>query len=127
MTEHYYSNQPQSQHDLKTITCKLRNHHFTFTTDAGVFSKGREDFGSTLLINTFEIDDKLVGDFLDLGCGYGPIGISLAKDFPKRDVLLIDVNERAVTLARKNAKQNDVNNIDVLQSDGFTSVENHKF
>lgn len=126
MTEHYFSEKPQSTHALKTLTCKLRNHNLTFTTDAGVFSKGRVDFGSKLLIETFS-NEHIQGDLLDLGCGYGPIGITLAKDFPERHIVMVDVNERAITLAEKNKVQNGVENVEVLQSDGFSSLTDRKF
>lgn len=126
MSDHYYSEQPQSPHALKTLTITLKNHDLTFTTDSGVFSKDRIDFGTRLLIETFS-SDKAQGDLLDLGCGYGPIGITLAKDYPNRHITLIDVNERAVMLAKKNASQNNVSNVEVLQSDGFSNLTNKKF
>lgn len=126
MSDHYYSEQPQSPHALKTLTITLKNHDLTFTTDSGVFSKDRIDFGTRLLIETFS-SDKAQGDLLDLGCGYGPIGITLAKDYPNRHITLSDVNERAVMLAKKNASQNKVSNVEVLQSDGFSNLTNKKF
>lgn len=126
MVEHYYSKKPQATHALKTLTYKLRDHNLAFTTDAGVFSKDRIDFGSKLLIETFSHDDPQ-GDFLDLGCGYGPIGIALAKDHPNRHVVLTDVNERAISLTKQNVVQNSIDNVEVLQSDGFSSLVNRKF
>ena len=126
MTEHYYSEKPQSTHALKTWTHELCNHEFTFTSDAGVFSRDRVDFGSKLLIETFH-NQGVEGDFLDLGCGYGPIGIVLAKTNPNRHTVMVDVNERAVTLSKKNAAQNNVTNVEVLQSDGFSNLTNRKF
>src|SRR5699024_4046628 len=127
VTEHYYSQQPQSKHDVKTLTSQIRGRDFTFTTDAGVFSKGKVDFGSKLLIDTFNADECVQGDILDLGCGYGPIGISLANIFPHRRVVLVDVNERAVMLSKQNAEQNEVENVEVLQSDGFANIKERTF
>lgn len=126
MTDHYYSEKPQSTHALKTVTCKLRNHDLTFTTDAGVFSRGRIDFGSRLLIETFSSGD-VQGDFLDLGCGYGVVGITLAKEFANRHIVLVDINERAITLSKQNKTQNNVQNVEPLQSDGFSNLTNRKF
>lgn len=126
MTDHYYSKKPQAEHSIKKFTYTLRSHRLTFTTDASVFSRNKIDFGSQLLIETFTMND-IAGDILDLGCGYGPIGISLAKDFPDRHVVLIDINERAVTLAKQNAEQNEVKNVEVFQSDGFSNLANRKF
>ncbi|WP_062751238.1 class I SAM-dependent methyltransferase [Shouchella tritolerans] len=112
MSEHYYTNQPSSPHDEKTWTFTLRGESFSFTTDRGVFSKGEVDFGSRLLIETFAFPE-LDGDILDVGCGYGPIGLALAKADPSRRVVMVDVNERACQLAEKNAKENGVKNADV--------------
>lgn len=126
MTEHYYSKKPQSTHALKTVTCKLRNHDLTFITDAGVFSRGRIDFGSQLLIETFSNED-VQGDLLDLGCGYGVIGITLAKEYEDRHIVLVDVNERAIALSKQNKIQNNVQNVEPLQSDGFSNIVDRKF
>ncbi|GIN14551.1 methyltransferase [Shouchella clausii] len=112
MSEHYYTNQPSSPRDEKTWTFTLRGESFSFTTDRGVFSKGEVDFGSRLLIETFAFPE-LDGDILDVGCGYGPIGLALAKADPSRRVVMVDVNERACQLAEKNAKENGVKNADV--------------
>ena len=62
----------------------LRDIQFRFKTDNGVFSKREVDFGSRLLVDTFQMPD-LDGDILDVGCGYGPIGLSIAKTWPERN------------------------------------------
>jgi len=126
MSDHYYSKQPQSKETSSNIMCTLKNHTFTFTTGAGVFSKKGIDFGSRLLIESFQPPDQK-GDFLDLGCGYGPIGISIAHFYRERHLYLVDINERAIALAKRNAQQNDVGNVTVMQSDGFEQVQNHIF
>src|SRR5690625_671450 len=109
MTDHYYSKHPQSENITETKRVTLRNESFTFTTGTGVFSKKGIDFGTGLLIENFQAPE-IDGDLLDLGCGYGPIGITLARIYKDRTVMMIDVNERAITLAKQNAKQNDVSN-----------------
>lgn len=126
MTEHYFSQQPQSQSSPKTWNYELRNKMYTFTSDVGVFSKSEVDFGSKLLTNQF-IEPSISGNFLDLGCGYGPIGIAIAESYPERQVFMVDVNERALQLAAKNAQQNNINNVKLLQSDRLASLEGHKF
>lgn len=126
MGDHYYSKSPQSSHKLKKLTSTLRNQSLIFMTDAGVFSRGRIDFGTKLLIESFLID-SIQGSFLDLGCGYGPIGITLAKTYPDRKVVLTDINERAIALTKKNAVENNVTNVEILQSDGFSKLTNQKF
>lgn len=122
MSDHYYSKQPQSKEKSSLIKCTLKNQSFTFMTGAGVFSKRGIDFGSQLLIETFQAPE-VAGDFLDLGCGYGPIGISVAHFHQDRHVHLVDINERAIEFAEHNAKQNKVKNVSIKQSDGFEHLQ----
>ncbi|WP_249872533.1 class I SAM-dependent methyltransferase [Oceanobacillus saliphilus] len=126
MSEHYFSNKPQSKTSPRTWTYQLRGKEYTFTSDVGVFSKNEVDFGSRLLIEKFRVPG-ISGDLLDLGCGYGPIGIALADDFEDRSVVMADVNERALELAEKNASINKVKNISVIKSDGFSNLMDRKF
>jgi 16S rRNA (guanine1207-N2)-methyltransferase len=126
MPEHYFSKKPQSKHSPKRWNYQLRGKEYEFMTDAGVFSRDRVDYGSCLLIEQFNEPDAS-GNLLDLGCGYGPIGISLANDYPNRHVVLADVNERAVYLAQENAKLNLISNIEVVQSDRFSNLANRSF
>jgi 16S rRNA (guanine1207-N2)-methyltransferase len=127
MSEHYFSQQPQSKSSPKTWKYNLREKEFTFTSDIGVFSKNEVDFGSRLMIETFN-EPSIDGDFLDLGCGYGPVGISLAKSFQGRNVFMVDVNERALELAKGNAAINQVgDNTKIIQSDSTSNVKNRKF
>lgn len=125
MGNHYFSNRPEAAHDLRLIRQKLRGYDLEFWTDAGVFSKGGIDFGSALLIETMNI--PVGARVLDVGCGYGPIGISAAKLAAEGSVLMIDVNERAAGLARKNVIQNQVQNAEVRVSDLFSEVQENEF
>ncbi|MFC4411849.1 class I SAM-dependent methyltransferase [Chungangia koreensis] len=122
MADHYYSKNPHSKSDPRKWTFTLRGEKFFFNTDAGVFSKGEVDFGSRLLIESF-VMPQVDGDVLDVGCGYGPIGLSLAKSYPERKVHMVDVNGRAIELSGKNAKENDVENVHIYESDGLSNVE----
>src|SRR6478735_48136 len=106
MSEHYFSQQPQSKSSPKSWSYQLRDRQYTFTSDAGVFSRNEVDYGSKLLVEQFN-EPSIAGDFLDLGCGYGPIGIALADSYQNRHVLMADVNERALELAQKNAAKNE--------------------
>ncbi|MCA0972666.1 class I SAM-dependent methyltransferase [Halobacillus litoralis] len=126
MSEHYYSKQTTTQSEEKSWSFNLRGQPFVFTTDNAVFSKKEVDFGSRLLIDSFT-EPSVQGDVLDLGCGYGPIGLSLAKAFPNRELVMVDVNERALQLSRKNAEQNDVRNVTILESDRLQSVRDREF
>jgi len=126
MSDHYYSKQPQSAEKTSIISCELKNHAFSFTTSSVVFSKRGIDFGSQLLIETFQAPD-IAGDFLDLGCGYGPIGISIAYFHDEHQVYMVDINERAVELAKKNAQYHNVSNVHVMQSNGFEHLKGQSF
>ena len=124
MTEnnHYFTNQPSTPHDLSEWTFDLKGKRFRFTTDSGVFSKKTVDFGSRVLIDAFTEEGLPEGDILDVGCGYGPIGLSLASQ-SSRVVEMVDINERAVELAKLNAKHNGVANVDIHVSNIYESVE----
>ncbi|MFZ0475606.1 MAG: methyltransferase, partial [Halobacillus sp.] len=126
MSEHYYSKKTAAKSDEKTWSYTLRDRLLTFTTDHAVFSKGEVDFGSRLLIDSFTAP-PVDGNFLDLGCGYGPIGLSLALEYPDRQVVMVDVNERALNLAEKNAAKNQVTNVEIKESDRLRQLEGRQF
>ncbi|WP_066390074.1 class I SAM-dependent methyltransferase [Neobacillus mesonae] len=126
MTEHYYSQVQKVESDPKYWDYTLRSHSFRFKTDNGVFSKREVDFGSRLLIESFVMPET-AGYVLDVGCGYGPIGLSIAKDNPDRMVHMVDVNERAIQLAKENAALNRINNIEIYESDRLLSVKGDNF
>lgn len=111
MTDHYYTARPGSGHDESVITAQLRGMEFRFVTDTSVFSRGRVDFGSTFLIEVMQLGPAET--ILDLGCGYGPIGIAAAHLSPRGKVYLVDVNERATALAERNLVGNGVANAEV--------------
>src|SRR5690625_179197 len=122
MSEHYFSHNPQAKSAPKTWRSQLRGHLFSFTSDYGVFSKQYIDFETRLLIESFK-EPKISGKILDLGCGYGPIGIAIAYQYQDRHVLMADINERAVLLAKKNVKANDIKNATVIESDRFSQLD----
>lgn len=125
--DHYYTSKPSSESHRETWQTEIDGKKFTYTTDSGVFSKDKIDVGSEVLMTTAETVDFPKGNLLDIGCGYGPVGIYLAKAFPNRKIEMIDVNERALGLAELNAKENDVSNVSIYQSDLFEAVENNQF
>ncbi|MBD0384630.1 class I SAM-dependent methyltransferase [Paenibacillus sedimenti] len=125
MSEHYYTQRPTVQRDLHTMKEKLRGRELTFTTDAGVFSKKGIDYGSKHLIETMEFQED--AKVLDVGCGYGPIGLSAALMCPKGHVTMVDINERAIELSIDNAKRNGISNVKILQSDLLEKVKGQKF
>ncbi|MEN1968925.1 class I SAM-dependent methyltransferase [Lentibacillus sp. N15] len=126
MAEHYFSQQPQSKSSPKTWSYQLKEKVYTFTSDHGVFSKNEVDYGTRLLIEQFT-EPKVQGRLLDLGCGYGPIGVSVADHFPNRHVTMADINQRALNLAQENAAMNHVDNVDFVASDRFTNLADQTF
>ncbi len=121
---HYYDSKQQSEHQYGTVAYHIRGRDFLFKTDSGVFSKKMLDFGSRLLIETVLEDlGRADGRLLDLGCGYGPVGIVMKRLFPAMDVVLCDINERALKLSRQNASSNQTQYITILKSDGLAQVE----
>ena len=121
---HYFTNE-NLESNIQEFKIKINNYDFTFKTDNGVFSKGELDFGTNLLIKNV-LGRKISGEVLDLGCGYGPIGITLAKILNCR-MTMIDVNKRAVHLTKMNIKDNGVNNTEVLVSEGYNELKDKKF
>lgn len=124
--DHYYSEKPISKSERKTWETTIGGKEFTFATDAGVFSKDKIDFGSEVLIKTASQTHFPAGNLLDVGCGYGPIGLALAKEFPEKQIEMIDINERAINLAKENAKLNKITNVNIHQSDLYAAVESKK-
>jgi 16S rRNA (guanine1207-N2)-methyltransferase len=121
MTEHYFSRSPQTASEKQIMTVRLRGQTLKLQTDRGVFAKGRVDFGSQFLIESIRVPEE--ASLLDIGCGYGPIGLSLAKESSRRSVTLADVNRRALELARQNALLNGVaEQVQVVESDLFQSL-----
>lgn len=126
MTEHYFTNRPSAKHQPHEFAAELRGRIYLFQTDAGVFSRDEIDLGSQLLIDSLPCQP---GDtVLDLGCGYGPIGMVAASLVaPSGQAYLIDVNERAVELANKNLANNGLTNAQALVSDGLEAVGHLQF
>lgn len=117
--QHYYTKNPDLPHDIGKIHYKIRDIELEFMTDAGVFSKKGVDYGSNVMLKTLP---QIGGKVLDLGCGYGAIGITIARLNPVCTVTMIDINERAVELTKKNISLNKVENADCFQSDAFENV-----
>ncbi|MBO1300018.1 MULTISPECIES: class I SAM-dependent methyltransferase [unclassified Enterococcus] len=121
MTNHYYSEHPETAHEFDEWSFELRGKTFQFVTDSGVFSRETVDYGSRVLIDAFEWTQLPEGKILDVGCGYGPIGLSLAYA-SERFVEMVDINARAVDLAQGNAKRNQIKNVAIYQSNIYDEV-----
>lgn len=122
----YFAENPTSQHDEHIIDYQVNGIDLKFTTDAGVFSKLRVDYGSGVLIKKMLDVDFPQNNILDVGTGYGPIGLFAAKFWPKQTVEMIDVNERGLDLAKQNAEINHVNNVAIFSSDVYSHISSAK-
>lgn len=125
MHDHYYSSDPESERDLRQFDVEIRGRTLTFMTDASVFSRHSIDYGTRALIERLPL--PLQGDVLDLGCGYGPIGLSVAAFSPGASVTLVDVNRRALELCEVNAKKNGLDDVKVALSDGISALPGRHF
>lgn len=118
MTKMYFAENPDAKHDIHKLKVELLGQQMTFLTDAGVFSKKMIDYGSRVLLSALEFSKKET--LLDVGCGYGTLGLTLAKA-QELEVTLVDINQRALDLARKNADANQVS-ANIFQSNVYEHV-----
>ncbi len=119
MSDHYFTSDPKSASRRASAVWAWAGKEYEFITDAGVFCRGHVDFGSRLLIDSVP---ALHGRVLDLGCGYGFVGIAAKLKHPAIEAVLCDINERAVALARENAQRLGVQ-VTAVSGDGFAAVE----
>ncbi|MGI9646485.1 MAG: class I SAM-dependent methyltransferase [Ilumatobacteraceae bacterium] len=115
-TVHYFDDDPAAPSDPVTVDVTLPDTAFTMETDRGVFSRGHLDGGTSLLLRQ-DLPLAATGDLLDLGCGAGPIALTMARRAPAADVWAIDVNERARSLCAANAARNRIGNVSVHHPD----------
>ncbi|UMT76137.1 class I SAM-dependent methyltransferase [Staphylococcus roterodami] len=123
---HYYDEDPSVSSNEQRIQYQVNQHLIHLITDNGVFSKDRVDYGSDVLIQTF-LKTHPPGPskrIADVGCGYGPIGLMIAKVSPHHTITMLDVNHRALALVEKNKKLNDIDNVIAKESDALSAVEN---
>ena len=123
--EHYFTERPKSEPRFGLIQAYLKGKPFKFVTASGVFSKDHIDLGTRLLIESMVLPDR--GCLLDLGCGYGAVGVVAAVFRPDLHVAMVDLNIRAVRLARKNAELNHVWNVEVSHGRLYEPVKDTTF
>ena len=120
--EHYFTANPSVKSEERIIEYEIKDKKLSFISDNGVFSKNHVDSATELLVKT--IYDEVKGKILDVGCGYGVIGITLATSKNVTDVEMIDINHRALDLAKRNAEKNKVaSKIKILESNGFEQIK----
>ena len=120
---HYFKDDPNLASNIKTITYEVNGLTMNLFTDNGVFSKSKVDEGSLAFLKVI-LPLDLGNNILDLGCGYGTIGLTLAVVKKEARVTLADINSRALALCRRNAELNNVSQrVTILQSDIYTKIE----
>jgi len=118
--EHYYSKKPTSDPDLHKIHVTVEGLAYDLFSGSSIFSKERLDKGSSLLISSALVPPG--SRILDLGCGLGVVGISMKMLHPDSEVVMSDVNSRAVEIARKNIRLHNLEGISAVESDVFSSI-----
>lgn len=121
---HYYQYDPSLKSNKKLVTYTFKGELVKFNSDLGVFSKDRVDFGTNVLLNA--LDENILEstkEVLDVGCGYGVVGLSIAKRFPNTSVTMIDINDRCVDLTKENIKLNNIKNAKVLLSNLYLNID----
>lgn len=116
MGEHYFSARPQAAQRRRSLSVELAGRRLTLDTDAGVFCPDRVDQGTAVLLRHVP-QPPSTGNLLDLGCGWGPIALSLGLLSPSADVWAIDINERALELTRANAEAAGIGRLEALLPD----------
>ncbi len=117
---HYYTNDETLKHEYYQYDTIIDEMDFSFHTDAGVFSKSGLDFGTRVLLETLDLQEQET-TILDMGCGYGPIGIYVGKKYPQKKITMVDVNLRALDLAKQNLVQNNTT-ATVIESNLFDGI-----
>ena len=120
--DHYFTSDPTVKSEERIIEYEIKGKTLSFISDNGVFSKNHVDSATELLVKT--IYDEVNGKILDVGCGYGVIGITLATNKKVTEVTMIDINHRALELAKRNSLRNKVEEkTKVLESNGFEQIK----
>lgn len=117
----YFDNIPELPSERRKLSLTIFDTTFTFMSDNGVFSKNQVDVGSRALLKVV-LSTPLQGKILDLGCGYGVIGLTLAYFHPQATFVLADINDRALALANENKKQLHLENVTILQSNIYENI-----
>jgi 16S rRNA G1207 methylase RsmC len=124
--EHYFSEHPKSSFTKEKFYVEILGEKISINSGSGLFSLKEIDFGTELLIKNakFPNNSDENAEVLDLGCGYGIIGIALKKHYPNINMTMADINDRAVQVSKQNCDENDVICV-VLKSDIFSAPELH--
>lgn len=127
MNNHYFTDNRHLPENRKEFSFRFWHITLQLISDNGVFSKNNVDYGTRVLLETLHENDADLGDaILDVGCGYGVIGLSIKKAYPKKCITMVDINPRAVELTQLNAKNNQLE-VKTYVSDAYTKVQNEHY
>ena len=116
---YYFDKNTETKSNEKVVHVSINKNIYPFITDNNVFSKKGLDFGTRTMLESIDLN-QITGDVLDFGCGYGPVGIYI-KSNTNSNVDMIDINERAINLARKNANLNRVD-VNIFESNIYSNI-----
>jgi len=120
---HYFEDIKHNKEDYFEFLDEVNNHSFSFLSCNNVFSKEKIDYGTKVLLNTvLKNYTSLKSNVLDIGCGYGAIGIVLSYHYKNTQFLMSDVTKTAVELAKVNLQKNNIKNAIVIQSDLYENI-----
>ena len=119
---HYYELDEDLKENKRKLILYINGQELPFYSNSGIFSNTKIDYGSFIFLKRLLIEGS-VDSLLDVGCGYGVIGIILSKNKNVKTVTMLDVNHRALELARRNVALNKVE-ASIVESDGFSNIKN---
>ena len=118
---HYFTNDINVTSNIKKLSYTYKGKKLELESDSGVFCKDHIDFGTNVLLNSLP-DFNRFSSILDVGCGYGLIGLCLASAYPELKVDMVDINLKAISLALSNKKINKINNANIFESNIYQNV-----
>ncbi|MDD1766696.1 MAG: methyltransferase, partial [Candidatus Methanomethyliaceae archaeon] len=121
----YYSGEQQKEKKRFVLRLDIKGHRLELSSSSGIFSKDRIDLGTIVLLGSMVLPEE--GEILDMGCGCGVIGITVAKVRPRSRVTMVDINPTAIKLAKENIEKNSVTNAIAINSDLYSGLEGQKY
>lgn len=125
LSNHYFSEEPKSKKNIGVIKTRIKGKQYSFYTASGIFSSKKIDLGTRILIDSMRLPEN--GKILDIGCGIGVIGIIAALINPRLDIIMTDINKRAIQISRENVENYGLTNVRVKTGNLYEPLYNEKF